>query len=129
MFHPVLEKNVMIGPKVLKCLLQCPVNRPLPLYDLLRADSFDPVVVIQIAPWMWRTGQVDTIQYVALSVTQVLEEAVVEREEILVIVHFLDLIRDHSGASPALVSVLFDPSPIVVPTLFDLGPFFTVPLY
>ena len=78
---------------------------------------------------MWRTGHVDAIKYITLPSTQVLEEPVVEREEILVIFHLLYLARDHSCISPALVSILFNLGPSMLPDLFDLGPFFTVPLY
>ncbi len=78
---------------------------------------------------MWRTDHVDAIKYITLTSAQVLEEPVVEREEILVIYHFLYLTRNHSGISPALVSILFDLGPSMLPVLFDLGPFFTVPLY
>jgi hypothetical protein len=78
---------------------------------------------------MWRTGHVDAIQYIALPSTQVLEEPVVERKEILVFFHFLYLALSQPGVRPTLVSILFDLGPFMVPTLFELGPFFTVPLY
>jgi hypothetical protein len=125
----MLEKNVFNRRKVLKCILQYLVDRPFPSYDLLRTVLFSPIVALQVASWMWRAGHVDAIHCIALPSPQVLKESVVERKEILVFFHFLYLARNHSGISPALVSILFDLSPFMVPTLFDPGPFFTVPLH
>jgi hypothetical protein len=79
MYYPMLVENILGRFKVLKCLFQYPIDCLFPPNGFRRAVYYHPIVLLQIASWMWRASHINAVYDVALPSSQVLQQPVVER--------------------------------------------------
>jgi hypothetical protein len=79
MSYLMLEEDISSRLKVLKCLFQYPIDCLFPPNGFRRAVYYHPIVLLQIASWLWRASHIDAVYDVALPSSQVLQKPVVER--------------------------------------------------